>query len=243
MFSNHPAVKSLLSLGAVGMTKKPVPSKQELAAKAILDAAESADSGNYALSDIRVQVASTIQQWVATDDLVDGENLADRLYAMIVGIADENQDGELDEAEQAVVDIALNAGFDYLTGKGVSEDDAVALLQDGDAGAADRVADLLRGESPEGDEGAMDDIDSFAFDSDAQASVFDSATAILDAVYKKSLAVRGGKKVKIMKRVAGKVALSSAQKVAIAKARMKSNTAAAKVRRMKSMRVRSKMGL
>jgi hypothetical protein len=49
--------------------------------------------------------------------------------------------------------------------------------------------------------------------------------------------------VRINKRVSGTVRLSAAQKVAIKKAVMKSRSSIAKVRRLKSMKVRRNMGI
>ena len=63
------------------------------------------------------------------------------------------------------------------------------------------------------------------------------------AVYKTKMAVRKGKKMRIRKRISGTVRLSAKQKLAIRKARMKSHSAGARMRRMKSMRMRKKAGL
>ena len=82
----------------------------------------------------------------------------------------------------------------------------------------------------------MADIDNFAF-------ALNDSDAMFDAVYKKKFVVRGGRKTRVNKRISGKVRLSSGQKMAIRKARMKSHTAAAQLHRMKSMRVRRRSGL
>jgi hypothetical protein len=193
-----------------------------------------AGADTYTLTDIKLKTAAIIQQWTETDDLEDGETLADRLLAMIVGIADANKDGDISEDEQGVLEIALNCAFDYLTKFGVEDDDAGALLNDWDADAADRIRDLLAASLPEG-EAADADIDDFAFSEDQEP--------VFDAVYKKRLVVRNGKKVRINKRVSGTVRLTAKQKVAIRKAQLKSHNAAAMMRRAKSIRVRKKMGL
>jgi hypothetical protein len=190
---------------------------------------------SYTMTDIKLKAAAAIQQWVETGDLEEGESLADRLFALMVGIADANQDGEIDDAEQAVLDEALNCAWDYLEKFGVAEEDAGMLLNDWDNDAAERIVDLLAASLPEG-EAADVDIDEFAFSDSDQEAVF-------DATYKKVVAVRGGKKVRISKRVAGTVRLTAKQKVAIRKAQAKSHSAAAMARRMKSMRVRQKSGL
>ncbi|MGL4525765.1 MAG: hypothetical protein ACRCUC_02195, partial [Aestuariivirga sp.] len=119
---------------------------------------------------------------------------------------------------------------------GVTDEDAGSLLNDWDDDTADRVRDLVASALPDGDDEASADIDNFVFsDSDQEPA--------LDAVYRKVLAVRGGKKMRIRKRISGTVRLSAKQKLAIRKARMKSHSAGAMMRRMKSMRLRQKSGL
>ena len=191
---------------------------------------------DYTLRDIKLSAIAVVQQWAETDDLDDGESYADRLMAMFVGIADANHDGDVTEDEQGVLEVALNAAWDYLVKAGVTEDDAGALLNDWDDDAADRVRDLVASVLPDGDDAASAEIDSFVFSDD------DNAPA-LDAVYRKTVAVRNGKKVRINKRISGTVRLSAKQKVAIRKARMKSHSAGAMMRRLKSMRLRRKAGL
>ena len=125
-------------------------------------------------------------------------------------------------------------GYDYLTSKGVSESDASALLNDWDEDVADRVRDLLADHLPDGEDAEGEDLDNFVFSAEENEPV-------LDAVYKKTFAIRKGKKVRINKRISGTVHLSAKQKVAIRKARMKSHSASAMMRRMKSMRIRRRM--
>ena len=191
---------------------------------------------DYTIADISVSAVAAVQQWAETDDLDDGESYADRLMALFVGIADANHDGDVTEDEQGVLEVALNAAWDYLVKAGVTEEDAGALLNDWDDDAADRVRDLVASVLPDGDDAASAEIDSFVFSDD------DNAPA-LDAVYRKTVAVRNGKKVRINKRISGTVRLSAKQKVAIRKARMKSHSAGAMMRRLKSMRLRRKAGL
>lgn len=209
--------------------------------KLLLDAAAGA-SAEGALAEVRMAAVGALHAWCETEpgDLGAGETMADRLFALSVGIADENKDGEVSDDESAVIDIALNAMFDYLVGKGVSEDDASKLLNDGDNEAADRVCELLRASLPEGEESSMEEVEAFAFDAEAQEPLMDS---VLDAVYKKRLVIRNGKKVRISKRVSGTVRLTAAQKVAVRKAGMKSRSASARMRRLRSLNLRRKMGL
>lgn len=195
-----------------------------------------AGADNYTIADISMSAVSAVQQWAETDDLDDGESYADRLMALVVGIADANKDGDITEDEQGVLEVALNAAWDYLVKCGATEEDAGALLNDWDDDAADRVRDLVASVLPEGDDEASAEIDNFIFSESDQEPA-------LDAVYKMKMAVRGGKKMRIRKRISGTVRLSAKQKLAIRKARMKSHSAGAMMRRMKSMRMRRKMGI
>ena len=205
-----------------------------------LDAAaeDAALSGadDYTIADITLSATAAVQQWAETDDLDEGESYADRLMALMVGIADANKGGDITEDEHGVLDVALNAAWDYLVKLGASEEDAGSLLNDWDADTADRVRDLVSSALPEGEDAADADIDDFVFgDSDQEPA--------LDATYKKRMVIRGGKKMRINKRISGTVRLSAKQKVGIRKARMKSHSAGAMMKRMKSMRMRRRMGM
>lgn len=217
--------------------RKPIAPEQVKETVALDSAnAPTGGAGDYAEKDVELKGVTALHQWVETDDLDDGEGYADRLMALFVGIADENKDGDIGEDEQMVLEIALGAAWDYLVASGVTETDADALLNDWDEEAAERVRDFLAGVMPEGEDTAASEVDAFVFsDSDQEPA--------LDAAYKKVLAVRRGRKVRIRKRISGHVRLSAKQKVAIRKARMKSHSAKATMRRFKSVRLRKKLGL
>lgn len=197
----------------------------------ILDAA-----ADYATRDIGLAAVNAVREWAETDDLDTSETAADRLIALFIGIADEDKDGEITPEEQDLLEIALEAAYDYLLNLGVPEDDVSALLNEFEPEVADRVLELVISSLPEGD-AADADVDSYVFGEDEDEG------AALDAVYKKKLVVRNGKKVRINKRVSGTVRLSAKQKVAIKKARLKSHNARAMLKRAKSMRKRKQMGL
>lgn len=201
-----------------------------------LDAAAAFDSQL-----ITKMALGVVNEWAGTDDLDAGETSADRLMGLVVGIADENHDGEITEDEQAVIDVALSAIYDYLVTLGISEDDAMALLSDWGADVGDRVREAVALALPAGEEAEDAAVEALTFTPEDQAPVFDSAT--MDAAYRKVVAVRGGKKVRISKRIAGVVRLSSKQKVALRKARSKAFSAGAMARRAKSMRLRNSMGM
>lgn len=193
-------------------------------------------AAEHTMNDVKMSAVGAIHQWLETDDLDDGETSADRLFALMVGIADADKDGEITDDEQEVMDIALEGAWDYLSSKGVDDEDIDVLLNDWDVDAAERVRDLVASVMPDGEDGESSEIDSFVFD-DVQEGIS------LDAVYKKKIAVRKGKKVRIRKRVSGRVRLSGKQKLAIKKARRRAHSAAAKMRRAKSMKIRKRSGL
>lgn len=182
-------------------------------------------------SNTSLMAVSAVQQWAETDDLTEGEGYADRLLSLLVGVVDDDLDGELsDEEAEDLLELA-DAAAEYLESLGVSEDDISQLLNDWDNEAGERVQELVASKLEDGAEPT-----DFVFGDG-------SDEAALDAVYKKKLVVRKGKKVRINKRVSGTIRLSAAQKVAVAKMRRKSNTGMAKLRRAKSMRVRARAGL
>lgn len=174
---------------------------------------------------------SAVHQWAETEELGEGEGYADRLLTLLVGAVDEDIDGDLTDEEADDLLQLTNEAADYLASLGVADDDIAALLNEWDNDAGERVQELVVSKLSDG--------------ADAAGFVFGDGSdeAALDAVYKKTIAVRKGKKVRINKRVSGTVRLSAAQKVAVAKMRRKSNTGIAKLRRAKSVRVRAKLGL
>lgn len=188
-------------------------------------------AANYALTSIASEAIAALHQWAETSDLDDGETLADRLVSLMVGIADANKDGELDDDEQDVVETALEAAWDYLASLGVSESDISALLNDWDDNAANNILDLVATSLPEGEDSADAAIDAFVFGDKDQGAVF-------DATYAKRMVVRNGKKTRINKRISGTVRLSAKQKIAVKKMLMKSHSSKSKARRMRSMKIR-----
>lgn len=237
MFTNSSAATALGRLGVLRPdTSAAERAAAEAAKQALLDDTANA-AGSYAGSAIRDEALAALGVWAGTTaaDLDEGESLADRLIALAVGVADENKDGEISDDEADVVEVAMGAMADYLSGLGVSDDDLDALFNGGSADVAARVQELLAGSG-----GSDEDIDNFLFDAETSDAVLDG---ILDAVYKKAVVVRDGKKKRIMKRVSGTVRLSAAQKIAVRKATQKARSAGARVRRMKSMKVRERAGL
>jgi hypothetical protein len=202
-------------------------------------------AAEYAGAQLRVSAAAIAQEFAATDDLADDETLADRLMMLVVGAVDADKDGELSDEESQVAAVLLEYVWDYMSGKGVSDEDLDALLNNWDADAAARVKDLLAEQVPSDDEAAAEDIDAFAFDDESSTAIFDSTGGefLYDAAYRKKIVIKNGKKTKINKRISGTVRLTAKQKISVRKMQRKSHTAGATIRRMKSMRIRAKAGL
>lgn len=207
---------------------------------------------------IAAEAMALVDEWLNTEDssLDEGEGMGDRLYSLMIGLADENKDGDISDDEAEVINIGLNAVADYFVFKGISEENTTALLTDFDNELANNVREMLLGAIPDGDEELYAEMDKIMFSPEENESVFDSATdsamldsvaekegIILDAAYRKVFAIRHGKKLRINKRVSGKVRLSAKQRQAIRKAQRKAFTGAAKMKRLRSFRLRKKFGI
>lgn len=192
--------------------------------------------GQHEQTALAYEAVNAINEWAETDndDLDEGETLADRLASLFIGIVDSSKDGDLDADEEELIETALNTAWDYLASLGVSEEDISSLLNDWDNVTAQSVFDQVVSSLPDGDEEAEKAVDAFIFGEDQDA--------VFDAVYRKKIVVRNGKKVRINKRISGKVRLSSKQKLAIKKMHRKSHTARARTKRLRSMRIRKSMG-
>lgn len=193
---------------------------------------------------IATESLNNFSEWLETEDdeLDEGEGLGDRLLALVVGIADEDKNGELDDDENEVVNIALNSIYDYIVAKGVSEENATELLENFDNDLAENVRGLLLSSIPDGEDELVEDMDKVTFSKAENESVFDGVdgSIILDAAYRKVFAIRNGKKKRINKRISGVVRLSAKQKQALRKARKKAHTGVAKMRRLKSFKIRKR---
>lgn len=185
--------------------------------------------------EMRRDATSVIYEWAQTDDLAEGEGLGDRLLALVVGTA-AHSENDLTEDEAQYAGMIAELVGDYLEDKGIAEDDIDKLIGDAtfDNDVADRVHEALLDKLPDGEEAMLDDADRFVDGDDDK---------MLDATYRKKIVVRGGKKMRVNKRIAGTVRLNSAQKAAVRKMQRKAFSGAAKIKRARSMRVRKKMGL
>ncbi|CDG00372.1 hypothetical protein [Avibacterium paragallinarum] len=239
---------SRLPKKAVGKPTAMVANKNAM----ILDSAEEDKPDNRLALFQEQQIASEalnyFSEWCETneEDLEENEGFGDRLLGLMIAVADDNQDGELDDDEQEVVTIGLNAVYDYLISKGVSEENAGALLDDFDNDLARNIHEFILTKLPQGEEEMQGEMDALIFSTEENEAVLDGALAdelITDAAYRKVFAIRNGKKMRINKRISGKVRLTAKQRTAIRKAQRRANTGAAKMRRLKSFKMRRRMGL
>lgn len=218
-------------------TKSALLPEQSLVPGVMLDSATQAPA--LAITDeMRQDAVRVIREWSETDsDSLDTEEgFGDRLLALVIGTSAEgDKDLNDDEAEYAGV-IAELVG-DYLDDKGINADDVDLLISNFafDNDVAERVHEALLDKLPQGEAEMLDDAGRFVDGADD--------ADMLDATYRKVLAIRGGKKIRIKKRIAGKVRLSGAQKAAVRKMQRKAFTGPAKMKRARSMRLRRKMGL
>lgn len=203
-------------------------------AAAMLDAVKPENAPATLFTDeMRQDAVNIVQEW-AESELEAGEGFGDRLYALIVGSATEGDEDLTDDEADYAAAVAELVG-DYLEGKGVEAADVDALLSDDpsfDNDVAARIHDALLDNLPQGEDAMLDDADNFINGNDDE---------MLDAVYKKVVAIRGGRKVRIKKRVSGQVRLTAAQKGAIRKMHKKAFSGAAKMKRAKSMRLRQRL--
>ncbi len=188
----------------------------------------------YALNDAALEAAATIQAWAEVNDLEEGENYADVLQDMFFADADFNEDGVLSDDESAIAEGKLNAAYDYLVRKGAAEEDAYKLLTDWNPDAAERVHDLVVAKLPDGADAIDADINNFVFGDEG-------AEAVMDAVFKKKVIIKGGKKMRVLRKISGP---KNMKRVAAAKKNQrKMHSAAALIKRAKSMRIRKARGL
>jgi hypothetical protein len=203
-----------------------------------LDYSAESDMSAAEISRLRLEVAAAIAAWSETDDLDDDETLVDRFDSIMVGIIDTDKNGELDDDELAILDIAYNIAAEILLGKGANEEDINFMLNEGDETAAENVHELVVNVGADGEDAELDEINEAAFEFDE-----DSDAAVLDATYKRKIAIRNGKKTIIRKRISGRVRLSAKQKMAIKKMQRKAHSGKARMKRLKSLKRRKAMGL
>jgi hypothetical protein len=176
-----------------------------------------------ALTNTRALGMSAVIAWATY-----GEPTAEDFDATAQGMSDIDEDGEVSEFEEEQYNEVLFSMAQALMSMNVSSDDVAALL-DGDDRAAS-VAYVAIAEKVENSDLSEDEIV-------AEFSV--QETVMTEAKVK---VIRDGQ-TKWVKKPLKKRRMSAAQRAALKKARMRSNTAGARAKRKKSMRKRQSAGL
>ncbi len=163
-------------------------------------------------------------QWVE-----DGEYTYDALENLVYGMSIDDPEADEPEVDEEAYTEMLNGVAGALVELGASKDGVVSLLQDEDDEAGEIIGNKL-----------SSIMDSVTEDDYTLITRYAAGGMVLDGMEK---VVRDGEVTWIQKKPKRKRIMSAAQKAALKKARMKSNTAAAKAKRKKAMRVRKSAGL
>lgn len=187
---------------------------------------DSASVDDFADRQIRNAAMATALTWVN-----EGDYSYAALDAMVVGMVDLDGDEEIGEDEEADYNDLLFAVGEALVRLGGDESNVAAFIEDEDDAEGEKLGKYLA-EKLEATFASDDDI--------INRFASRSGEAILEAGTRK--VIRDGKIV-IKKKRLKKVRLNAAQRAALKKARRKSNTAAARRVRKKSLRIRKSRGL
>lgn len=208
---------------------KPAPEKKEVTEKDFFDSAETISAMDDALTtsvmqSVRADSMAMVMEWVA-----DGDDSAETLDAYAQGMADADEDGEINpEDEQAEYENYLTLMAEAMVYLGVPADIATDAMGGDNAAAAQAFI------------AAGDALSADGVDEDTLIGEFSvRETVMLESLEK---VVRNGK-VKMIRRPLRKKILSAAQRAGLKKARMKANTGAARLARRKSMKIRTQRGL
>lgn len=197
-----------------------------------------------ARSAARAAAMSALLSWIEA-----GDYSYDTLDEAVIVVADLDGDFEISDEEEDYYNRIWAEMGDALLSLGVGVQDAQTLVDGPGKDADDAAFRVGRKLSDAMDEERADDdslISGFALGEDALLeSIADDTQmhGIMEATYKNKKVVRDGQVIVERKRIGGAARLSAAQKAGLRKARRKSHTAAANLKRRKSMRLRQNRGL
>lgn len=208
------------------------------------------DAASVVSSNLHVNTANAIMEWCneSTIPLDDGETQATRLYVLLLDAAGIDLETDITDDEAEAFDLVCDIAIKYLVSKGVDEADASELIDSLGSNNADDIGDTvfdyICDKLPNDDDAITDDMADFGILDKANGVPLDeNGDPILDGVFKKVMAIRGGKKMRVKKRISGSVHLSSKQRAAIKKAGRRAHSSTANMKRMKSMGKRKQMNL
>lgn len=196
-------------------------------AKTIFEGAKSDDSELSAFADkqLRSQAMSLALVWLSL-----GDYSYDALLSLATGMADMDQNEELDDDEQAYLNDLLAATGGALAASGATPANVSEFLEKEDDAAGLAIGEYLSYRLE----------NTARSDEDIIADYAVSGDVILEGVFK---AIRDGVVSFVKKRIGRPKKMSAAQKVALKKARSRAFTGAAKKKRAKSMKRHMKAGL
>lgn len=169
---------------------------------------------------LRTNAAAAVIVWLS-----EGDSSFDELDALIYGFASDHDGEELSEEELEDYNAMMEYAFEFLIANGAKADQVQSIEENADA------CDVVFKAVNEAIKGKDDD--------ELVADFSVRETMMLEATKK---VIRDGQVVFKKKRTK-KYRQTPAQKAALKKARSKSNTAAAKANRRKSMRIRKSRGM
>lgn len=197
-------------------------------------------------TDLRAMAATIALEWAQGDD-----HSYDALDAYVLDAAGIDEDSEVTEDDEDFYNEVWGEVADALVFLGADETAVTELCDKEDSSAGASVAEAVKsGLVAEG--APSDDAIVMEFAAGDNYDVFKSIYegvegGLFEASYRKKKVVRtvDGKPtvVRINRRVSGKVRLSAAQKAGLRAARRKAFTAAARLHRRKSMKLRKQRGL
>lgn len=173
----------------------------------------------------RQQAMTALLTWVN-----EGDFTADALDAYVVGIADMDGNDEIDPDEEMYYEDLYGAVADAMLMLGADPDDVDGFINDADDEKGKNIGETIVQRLESTQQTDADIIQGYAIG---------GSEFVLESTIK---VVRGGKVVRIKKKFHRK-RLTSAQRMALQKARRKAFTSAAMRKRAKSMKIRKKRGL
>ncbi|AFT97421.1 hypothetical protein AMBAS45_20006 (plasmid) [Alteromonas macleodii str. 'Balearic Sea AD45'] len=156
--------------------------------------------------------------------LEDNDASYSNFEAIVAGLADLDEDGEVTEPEEDLFNEILTMGADSLVELGANAANVQGFIDDESEEAGEKLHTYLNDKLADNEKSDDELITEYAV----------KAKLVLDATQR---VVRNGK-VKVIKKPLKKKRLSSAQKAALKKARRKANNSGARRKRAKSMKSR-----
>lgn len=225
----HPALKLL-------KPHLPNTKKQQEAEKPVitLDAAGEAEKNHHQFIARRALAAFYSLAELDDDELSEGESLIERLEALIVGIIDADDDGEVSSSEQEDYDFCIESIILHLSELDCKSGDIVKIFESEDA--LERCLSTAVENLEEGEDAVFDAIDHHVFTATTSK---ESAYISFDAVVAR---IRDGKKeIVSIKKKLKKKKLSAKQKAHLKKIQKKPKSAATRRKMSKSMKLHHKL--